>query len=201
MPTNEQNIVLNYDRTRLDGIRMDGQVWLRGDQIAPPLAYRDERSLRLLYERHRDEFTPDETRLIVEQTAGGAQQVRVFSLNGVRLLAMLARTEPAARFRRWVLDLLSGKAPLGLKAPGDLLETVEGPPRLSDHPMVRAAVHRSMEAGGVVSAAFRDARQMQREARRMAALAGLSARELKQLVERERWNARRPSMQSPLFDA
>lgn len=198
MPTNENSIILNYDRTRLEGIRMEGQIWLRVRQIDAPLGL-PEKGVRKVYERNRDEFTPDDTRLIIEQTAGGAQQVRVFSLNGVRLLAMLARTDPAARFRRWVLDLLSGKAPLGLKAPGDLLEAVEGPPRLSDHPMVRSAIQRSMEAGAVVSSAFRDARQMQREARRMAALAGLSARELKQLVERERWQARRPSMQTPLF--
>lgn len=194
-------VVLSYQRTRLEGIRMDGQIWLRGSQIVTPLGFASPTAYRNLIARHAAEFTPEETRVITERSEGGPQQVRVFSLNGVRLLAMLARTEPAARFRRWVLDLLSGRAPLGIRPAGTLLEAVEGPPRLSDHPMVRQAVHRSMEAGNVIASAFRDARAMNREARRMAALAGLSARELKQMVERERWQMRRPSMQSPLFDA
>lgn len=193
-------LVLHYDRTRFDAVRRDGQVWLRGDQIAPPLGYRDERNVRLLYQRHQHEFTADEATVILEQTAGGPQQVRVFSLRGVRLLAMLARTEPAARFRRWVLDLLEGRAPIGARAPGDLLERVEGPPPLREHPLVQSAIAKSMDAGASLAAAFREARAKQKEARRLAALAGLSARELRILVERERWLAQRPSMQSPLFD-
>ena len=37
---------------------------------------------------------------------GGLQQVRVFSLRGAHLLGMLARTEKAKEFRRWVLDVI-----------------------------------------------------------------------------------------------
>ena len=46
------------------------------------------------------------TQLVEIQTAGGLQQVRVFSLRGAHLLGMLARTEKAKEFRRWVLDVI-----------------------------------------------------------------------------------------------
>jgi prophage antirepressor-like protein len=100
---------LHYQRHALEAVHMAGQMWLRGGQIAPPLGYADERNLRLLYTRHEGEFTADETREVTLPTAGGTQAVRVFSLRGARLLALLARTPPAKAFRRWVLDLLEGK--------------------------------------------------------------------------------------------
>ena len=42
-------------------------------------------------------------------TAGGRQPVRIFSPRGCYLLGMLARTERAKAFRRWVLDVLEGR--------------------------------------------------------------------------------------------
>ena len=183
-------IMLHYNRTRLEGVQMDGQTWLRVPQIVAPLGFAQEKYVRTLYERHRDEFTQDETLLIVEHTAGGPQQVRMFSLQGVRLLAMLARTPSAAQFRRWVLDLLAGRAPLRVNVAGDLLEQIEGPPRLAAHPLVREAIATAMEARADIAAAFRNARDKQRRARKQAALAGLSSRELRILVERECWSMR-----------
>ena len=46
------------------------------------------------------------TALIEVPTAGGIQTVRVFSLRGAHLLGMLARSERAKEFRRWVLDTI-----------------------------------------------------------------------------------------------
>lgn len=46
------------------------------------------------------------TALVKLPTAGGEQQVRVFSLRGAHLLGMFARTDKAASFRKWVLDIL-----------------------------------------------------------------------------------------------
>ena len=74
-----------------------------------------------LYDRNADEFTDSMTQVIELPTAGGKQQVRVFSLRGCHLLGMLARTKVAKEFRRWVLDvleetLLNGKISDGLPA-------------------------------------------------------------------------------------
>ena len=50
------------------------------------------------------------TQVMSLPTAGGVQQVRVFSLRGAHLLGMLANTDKAKAFRRWVLDVLDKEA-------------------------------------------------------------------------------------------
>jgi hypothetical protein len=79
------------------------------------LGLSSESGIKMLYARHQDEFTSDETRVISFQTAGGLQDIRVFSLRGTRLLTLFARTQQAKLFRKWVLDLLDGK--VRLRAP------------------------------------------------------------------------------------
>lgn len=186
-------ITLHFDRTALDGLKMDGQIWLRGGQIAPPLAYADERQVRKLYERHADEFTADETRLIVEETAGGPQQVRVFSLRGARLLTIFARTEPAARFRRWVLDLLEGRAPVSRPAP-DALENLPAARDMLATPVIREAMA-LLDAMDAADSEHQRAQAMERtRAQRLAALAGLRLDDLRQLRKLERILARIPSL-------
>lgn len=109
--------VLNYRSHALEAVQMDGQVWLRSAQIAPPLGLSSERRVREVFERNADEFTADETRLVALGSEGGTQETRVFSLRGARLLALLARTPEAKAFRRWVLDLLEGRARPGPRQP------------------------------------------------------------------------------------
>lgn len=201
MSSDTNPIVLRYNRTQLDGLQRGGQIWLRAGQIGPAIGYSDERSVRRLYSRHADEFTAMDTCLMVEATAGGPQEVRLFSLSGVRLLAAFARTEPAAKFRRWIMDLMDGRIPNGIRPSGDFLERLEGAPPALSHPMVRAAIDTSLQASAVIAAAFREAREINRQARRQAAQAGVSARELRILVERERWQAKRGSGQLPLLHA
>ena len=115
--------ILRYQSHEMEAVHISGQIWLRGDQIAPPLGYTDERSVRNLYARNADEFTADETRVVPIRTDGGEQKTRVFSLRGVRLLGLLANTKPAKGFRKWILDLLEGRvrqpsAPMQIALPG-----------------------------------------------------------------------------------
>lgn len=85
----------------------NGQPWLRGPQIADALGYAHGRQrIQQLYEKHAAEFTDSMTALVKLKTKGGEQEVRIFSLRGAHLLGMFARTERAAEFRRWVLDIL-----------------------------------------------------------------------------------------------
>lgn len=101
--------VLHYHDHAMEAVEIDGQRWLRVAQICAPLGLASEFVLRRIVDRNIDEFTPDETRLIALATEGGTQKVRLFSLRGARLLALLARTPEAKAFRRWVLDLLEGR--------------------------------------------------------------------------------------------
>jgi len=87
-----------------------GQPWLRGFQIGSALGYKNPSAdIPKLFERNADEFSDDMTALVELDTAGGKQSVRIFSLRGAHLLGMLAKTDQAKAFRRWVLDVLTQK--------------------------------------------------------------------------------------------
>lgn len=102
--------VLQFEDNALAIINKDGEKWLRVGQLVHPLGFKEERNLRKSFERNADEFGARETALITIDTAGGPQQVRVFSLRGARLLALLAKTDRAKRFRAWVLDLIEAES-------------------------------------------------------------------------------------------
>lgn len=112
MNTNSSGAVaLQFQDTSFDVVEIHGQPWLRGLQIASALGFKNPRvDINNLHARNADEFTDDMTQVIELPTAGGRQQVRIFSLRGAHLLGMLARTAVAKTFRRWVLDVLDGVA-------------------------------------------------------------------------------------------
>ena len=100
-------ISLSFRNVNFDSTDIHGQPWLRGLQVASALGYKNPAAdIVNLYNRNADEFTDSMTQVIELPTAGGKQQVRVFSLRGCHLLGMLARTKVAKEFRRWVLDVL-----------------------------------------------------------------------------------------------
>lgn len=100
---------LSYGHHALDGVMMDGQIWLKVGQIDAPLGFSDFRHVRRLFDRHRDEFSDQEARKLIVPTERGPQEMWMFSLRGAELLAMLARTPEGKKFRRWVLDILEGR--------------------------------------------------------------------------------------------
>ena len=98
---------LSFKDTNFQITDINGQPWLRGLQVASALGYKNPAAdIVNLYNRNADEFTDSMTQVIELPTAGGKQQVRVFSLRGCHLLGMLARTKVAKEFRHWVLDVL-----------------------------------------------------------------------------------------------
>ncbi|WP_241150418.1 BRO family protein [Delftia lacustris] len=93
-------------------IEKDGKKWASAADIAMALGYSRADSVTRLYDKHRAEFS-DSMTCIVETTEtvfSGAlvAKSRVFSLRGAHLIGMLARTNKAQEFRRWVLDILEG---------------------------------------------------------------------------------------------
>ena len=91
---------------QFDVIPRDGQPWVTSRQLAQALGYKDENSVRKIYERNKDEFSPMMT-ATVNMTVGLTEViVRIFSLRGCYALAMFARTPVAKAFRRWVLDVI-----------------------------------------------------------------------------------------------
>ena len=108
---------LVFDDTVFSVVDRQGQPWLRGLEIASALAYSRATKINDLYTRNADEFDESMTSVVqlpdLHPQIGGAGQMRetrIFSLRGAYLLGMFASTPPAKRFRRWVLDVLEGKA-------------------------------------------------------------------------------------------
>ncbi|MFM5560595.1 P22AR C-terminal domain-containing protein [Aeromonas rivipollensis] len=85
-----------------------GQPWLTATQIAQALGYANDDAVSRIYRRNADEFTPCMTGTVNLTVPGNPMQipVRIFSLRGAHLIAMLSRTALAKEFRRWVLDML-----------------------------------------------------------------------------------------------
>ena len=89
----------------------DGQIWLTSTELAKALGYTETDSVSKIYNRNKDEFTNNMT-LTVKMTVNGfgggnsKKAVRIFSLRGCHLIAMLAKSKVAKEFRKWVLDLL-----------------------------------------------------------------------------------------------
>ena len=100
-------LALSFHEVQFDIIDRNSQPWLRSQQISVALGYSRGDQANDLYSRNADEFTEAMTALVeLETSSGGKQQVRIFSLRGCHLLGMLARTQIAKEFRKWVLDLL-----------------------------------------------------------------------------------------------
>lgn len=98
---------VRFDDVDLSIIDRDGKPWLLGVQIGAALGYGNPRiDIANLFKRNKVEFGPSETCVCTLPTQGQRRQVRLFSARGAWLLAMLARTGVARRFRRWVLDTL-----------------------------------------------------------------------------------------------
>jgi len=97
---------LVFQHTSFQVVDHAGKPWLRDLQIGDALGYSQPHLLNRIYQKHAGEFTDSMTAVVKLPTAGGIQEVRIFSLRGAHLLGMFARTAAAAEFRRWVLDIL-----------------------------------------------------------------------------------------------
>jgi hypothetical protein len=88
---------LCFNEIEFDVVDQNGTPWLRGLQIASALGFKNPSSdIKNIFDRNADEFTPDMTALVELGTAGGKQQVRIFSPRGCWLIGMFARTAKAS---------------------------------------------------------------------------------------------------------
>lgn len=98
---------IEFDDKSLAVIDRNGTPWLAAADLARALSYSREDSVSRIFDRNRDEFLggmTDTTKVVV---SGNLQtEIRIFSPRGCYLVGMLAKTEKAKAFRRWVLDVL-----------------------------------------------------------------------------------------------
>ncbi|MEG2273265.1 MAG: BRO family protein [Acinetobacter sp.] len=115
------SLTLSFNNVNFSPVEQDGQIYLTASDLAQALDYKSVKSVSNLYNSNKDEFTPSMSSVIELVTNGNAEvidsvtskqtrnlrkKVRIFSLRGCHLIAMLARTAIAKQFRKWVLDIL-----------------------------------------------------------------------------------------------
>ena len=136
------NAVVEFEGVTLDIVDRDGKPWVTTEQVAQALGMKDAKGVHNIVTRHGDEFTPEMTRTAAMLTAGGRQQVRLFSARGCHMLGMLARTDRAKRFRKWALDVLDRiDRPAAAPKPARRVSRVESRKK---HERVTATVRRQV---------------------------------------------------------
>jgi hypothetical protein len=93
----------------------DGKIWFTSANMAVLLEYADEKSVNRLYNRNKDEFTSEMSRVVTVTSRNKNNKIqynrtRIFSSRGAHLLGMLADTKIAKSLRRWLLDLIEKEA-------------------------------------------------------------------------------------------
>ncbi|MBN3043356.1 hypothetical protein H4F47_10540 [Pectobacterium brasiliense] len=102
---------LAFHGVKFNPVDHAGQIWLTSTELSKSLDYSNIRAVTGIYNRHADEFTSSMTLVLKLNTKGfgggnSQRDVRVFSLRGAHLVAMLSNTPIAKEFRKWVLDIL-----------------------------------------------------------------------------------------------
>jgi prophage antirepressor-like protein len=111
-----------FEGATLSVVDRNGQPWLQASDIGRALGYQRPDAITKIYERNSAEFCNRMT-CTVKMTVRGwgqgkaATPVRIFSPRGCHLLAMLAKTDRAVKFRRWILDELEALAPATCETP------------------------------------------------------------------------------------
>ncbi|EBY5038938.1 hypothetical protein D5777_25090 [Salmonella enterica subsp. enterica serovar Kottbus] len=106
---------LAFHETKFSVVNHNNQIWLASAELAAALQYSNVRAVTGLYNRYKDEFTESMSLVLKMNTKGfgggnSEKDVRIFSLRGAHLVAMLSKTPVAKEFRRWVLDILDNEA-------------------------------------------------------------------------------------------
>ena len=103
----QQSKHLVFQNQPLEIIKIDNQEWVTSASLSKVLGYKHSHKVTQLFHRFKDEFSPSMSRTPTLGIVGNLKPtIRVFSLRGCHLVAMLAKTKVAKDFRKWVLDIL-----------------------------------------------------------------------------------------------
>lgn len=99
------SLALSFNEVKFNPVQHEQQIWLSSGELAQALGYKQENAVSKIFNRNSDEFTEKMTQIIDNPQLPNLG-MRIFSLRGCHLIAMLARTAIAKQFRKWVLDIL-----------------------------------------------------------------------------------------------
>lgn len=87
-------------------IQEDGRYWMTAEEIGRALGYNFPReSIIKLYNRHKDELEPYKGEVKLTSVTG-LHETSIFNTDGMWLLAILASTHKAKKFRKFIVSML-----------------------------------------------------------------------------------------------
>lgn len=95
---------LTFREVTFDVRTIRNTSYISSVQLSKALGYSRADAVQKIYNRNKDEFTPEMS--VPQIGVAGMDAARLFSLRGAHLVAMFARTPVAKEFRKWVLDVL-----------------------------------------------------------------------------------------------
>ena len=124
------NNQLMFQSVQFKPVVRHSKIYLTAIEIASALGHKRPDAVTQIFERNKDEFTPDMSETLKMRVSGNIQKsVRIFSLRGAHLIAMFAKTETAKAFRKWVLDILDNEvADKPAEAVGEQTSTLDRTP-------------------------------------------------------------------------
>ncbi len=185
-------IVYSSPVGRLEGLQGVSQIWVRVSHICDTLGINRATFYRIL-ERDPSVVPEGHTELVPWPTEGGEQPTRAYTLRVVLNVAMEVSNNRAKRLRRWLVDMLEGRASAP-RAPRDALARLPDARAILAQPMVRQAIGRLDAMDAADSAHQRQQARARAEATRLASQSGLSLDALRKLRKLERILAEIPSL-------
>lgn len=87
-------------------IEKEGRFWMTAEQLGTALGYtHPSKAIRNLYNRNKEELQPY-TGSLKLRSPGGEQETLVFNTDGQWIIAIMAKTQTARKFRRFVVSML-----------------------------------------------------------------------------------------------
>lgn len=88
-------------------VQEDGRYWMTAKEIGKALGYNDPaNSINRLYSRHTDELKPYKGSVKLTDPIGIPQKTTIFNTDGMWLIALLANTSKAKKFRKFIVNML-----------------------------------------------------------------------------------------------
>lgn len=117
-----------FEGTQISIIDHNNQRWLTSEQIGLALGYTADNArdgIVRLFNRHKDEFTEQDTCTVKLTAQGQQREMRIFSATGCHLLSFFSNTPRAKHFRAWAKQVLAGNLPVQAEIPEEDQLTVK----------------------------------------------------------------------------
>lgn len=103
------NQILHFNSYQIESIEINGKKYISSANMSNALEYSTSKSITNLFNANREEFTEGEDYTVIDSmTVKNAPYKQIFfSMEGVILITMLAKTPKAVEFRKWAKNTLA----------------------------------------------------------------------------------------------